>query len=150
MRDHTKVIGVGNSDRGDDGVGPAVASRVAERTLGIDISVSAADPSRLLDEWAGAGRVVIIDAVVDGSEPGTVSVIDAGAGEIPPDAGSVSSHGMGVAAAVDLGRALERLPEELVVVGVSARSFDGTGLTEEVAAAIPGAVDAVLEVMSRA
>ena len=150
MDDAVRVIGVGNPDRGDDGVGPAVAARVAEVMSAADVMVSVAEPTHLIEAWNGAGSVVMIDAVVDGSPPGTVRVFDASAGELPIDVGATSSHGMGVGAAVALGRVLGRLPERVMVVGVSVGRLDGSGLSDSVERAVPGATHAVLEVMARA
>lgn len=151
MVDRVRVIGVGNPDRGDDGVGPAVAARVAaESPPDVGVVVSIADPTRLIDRWSGADVVVVIDAVVDGSEPGTVTVLDAIDEPIPPDAASVSSHGMGLAAAIELGRSLDRLPEHLTVVGVTAETFEGVGLSEGVDRAVADATEIVLEVARNA
>ena len=54
MADTTRVIGVGNPDRGDDAIGPMVAARLAARVgPDLEIVVSTADPSRLIDRWTG-------------------------------------------------------------------------------------------------
>lgn len=151
MAEKIRVIGVGNLDRGDDGIGPVVAAVVAaESPPDIDVVASIADPSRLIDRWDGADVVVIVDAVVDGRDPGTITVIDGIKDPIPADVAAVSSHGMGVGAAIELGRSLGRLPDQLVVVGVTAESFEGHGMTERVRGAVPLAVDIVLEVARNA
>lgn len=146
MTETSRVIGVGNPERGDDGIGPAVAALLAGTA---DTAVSSADPTRLMQAWAGASRVVVIDALLDGSPPGTVRVFDA-ADEIPDDAGAVSSHGMGVGAAIALARSLGRLPDRMTVVGVSASDFDRSGLSEPVAEAVETAADVVREVLQYA
>ncbi len=157
------VIGVGNAWRGDDGVGAAVADRLGERlgdgrsatpadrwTGGVDVVVLDGEPSRLLDAWDGAAVAVVVDAVAatGGPPAGSLVVWDglAGTGPTPATGGaSPSSHGLGVAEAVALGRALDRLPAALVVVGVVGAAFDdGTGLSAPVAAAVDCAVAAVL------
>lgn len=148
MAEAVRVIGVGNPDRGDDGVGPLVASLVAK--MGADAVISTADPSRLLDAWSGAARVVLVDAVVDGFPTGTVRRFDATHDAIPADGGAVSSHGMGVGAAIALGRSLGRLPDRLTLVGVSASDFERIGLSEPVQRAVAGAVDMVMEEVAHA
>jgi hydrogenase maturation protease len=146
-----RVIGIGNPDRGDDGVGPAVASEVATRVASaVDVLVSTADPSRLIERWGAADTVILVDAVLDAAVPGTVSVFDATTEALPADCESVSSHGMGVAAAVELARSLGRLPEHLIVVGVTGSDFEGVGLTSPVESAVPRAVEAVMEVVAHA
>jgi hypothetical protein len=55
-------------------------------------------------------------------------------------AAPTSSHGLGVGQAVELARALDRLPRKLVVVGVEGADFgQGTDLTGAVAAIEPAA-----------
>jgi hydrogenase maturation protease len=144
------VVGIGNADRGDDGIGPAVAARVRERALpGVDVLVLD-DPLALLDAWEGYETVAVVDAVRSGAVAGTIHVRAAGRDDLPlapagrGDAGS--THGFGVAAAVGLGRALHRLPVRLVLVGVEGRCFDhGAALSPEVAAAVGAAGDQVVE-----
>jgi hydrogenase maturation protease len=60
----------------------------------------------------------------------------------------VSGHSAGLAEALRLASVMQRLPAELCVVGVVAASIEhGTELTKPVAAAVPGAVAAVIELL---
>ena len=64
------VIGIGNSFRRDDGVGPAVAAELIGRDLdGLRVITCAAETAALLDAWDGAALAVLVDAVL-GGEPG--------------------------------------------------------------------------------
>ena len=142
------VIGLGNPDRGDDGVGPDVVRRVgALAPGGVDVVVTD-DPASLLDLWADRDDVVVVDAVVSRREPGSVVAIDATRTGVPDDGwASVGSHGFGLAAAVELSRALGTLPGSLVVVGVEVdATTTGTGLSPAVEAAVEDAVQVVLAV----
>ncbi len=151
MADSVRVVGVGNPSRGDDGIGPAVAAEVAIRVdSSVDVVVSTSDPHSLIERWGSADTVVLVDAMVHGGPPGTVTVFDAALGPLPADIESVSSHGMGIPAAVELARSLGRLPEHLVVVGVAGREFEGIGMTREVRGAVEDAVRAVMEVVEHA
>jgi hydrogenase maturation protease len=48
-----------------------------------------------------------------------------------------STHAFGLPEAIELGRALERLPSQLLVYAIEGRDFSaGQGLTEDVAAAV--------------
>ncbi len=149
------VIGLGSVDRGDDAVGPEVARAVAERGLpGIRV-LEHEDPTGLLDLWADHDPVVVVDAVRSGVPAGTIRRLATGAGapRMPERAWSATgrggTHAFGLAAAVELGRALGRLPPRLVVVGVEADAFGyGAPLTAPVAAAVPAAVACVLAVLS--
>ncbi len=146
------VVGLGHADRGDDGVGVVVARRVAELELPGVTVVDHHDPTALIDLWAGHAPVVVVDAVRSGASPGTVHRLVVGAGEpaLPAASwaasGRGSTHGFGLAAAVALARALHRLPERLVVIGVEAASYrHGEPLSAAVAAAVPEAVELVRE-----
>jgi hydrogenase maturation protease len=147
------VVGLGDPARGDDGVGFAVARMVAARALpGVSVCVLR-DPVALLDLWCGHARVVVVDAVRSGAAPGTTHCIDASPGQPPLPAASWAStgrgtHAFGVAAVVELARALHRLPEELVVIGVEAASFGhGAPLSGPVQQAVPAVVDLVEELV---
>ena len=77
-------------------------------------------------------------------------MFDVGSDTFPPAFPSSSSHGLGLADAVALGKALGRLPNHLVVIGVEGATFEGVGLSPQVSDAVDAAVGAVLEVMSHA
>jgi len=142
----TVVIGIGNELRRDDGVGPAVAAELDAAGLpGVRVRTCAAEPAALLDAWAGAGRAVLVDAAA-GNEPGRVRV-----GTLSDFVGhsAVSSHDMDLRQAYELGRALGRAPDSVVVVTVDAADTGhGQGLTAAVAAALPEAVRTVLAVLA--
>lgn len=143
------VIGIGNRFRRDDGVGPAVAELLDGRTPpGVLVTVCDGDPSDLLDLWAHARLAVVIDAVLcEPSTPGRIwrTSVDALRGVT-----AASSHALGLPEVIPLGRALGRLPGELVVIAVEAQLLDlGLGLSAPVAAAVPRAVAAVLDELAR-
>ena len=61
------VMGIGNSFRRDDGVGPAVAAAVNARAIpDVSVLIDAGDPAVVLDAWAGIRLAVLIDAAVGG------------------------------------------------------------------------------------
>lgn len=142
------MIAVGNDLRRDDGIGPAVAAHLRE-ALPADVGLVVVDgePSRVVDAWTGTEVAVVVDAVRSAATPGTVHRLHVHPDGDPipaPGRGAASSHAAGLAEAVALGRALGRMPERLVVVGVEvAEVGDGPGLSARVAAAVPAAVAAV-------
>lgn len=140
------VVCVGNALRGDDGVGPAVAQVLRER--GMAAVVHDGEPASLIDAWDGAAAVVLVDAVVTGADAGTVHRFDAAAGTLRAGGGA-STHGLGVAEAVELARALGRLPRRVVVIGVEGADFaPGAELSPPVTAAVAEAADAVARELS--
>jgi hydrogenase maturation protease len=146
------VIGIGNAYRSDDAAGLAVAARVRARAPD-EVSVLEAEqePTRLLDAWSGAHRAVVIDAVSSGAEPGTLHRFDASGGQLPEGLFRSSTHAFGVGEAVELARALGRLPERVVVYGIEGASFvAGEGLTPAVAAAVESVAESVLHELREA
>lgn len=106
-------------------------------------------PVDLCERWSAADRVVVVDAVVSGAEPGTVRRVDALGEPLPTEAGPASTHGLGLKFALDLARTLDRLPGGLVIYGVEAATLEaGAGLSPAVAAAVGGVADAVARELS--
>jgi hydrogenase maturation protease len=146
------VAGLGNEYRGDDGVGPLVATRAVEEAgVGRDIG-PLADPLDLLGAWDDADLAIVVDAVRSGSAPGTLCVVDLseGADADPPTGRSrtTSSHGIGLASVLRLARAVGHAPSRLVVVGIEGERFGwGIGLSPAVAEAVPEVVRRVVELM---
>lgn len=139
------VIGVGNSYRRDDGVGPAVAERIDRLGLpGVRVVVTDGEPSRLLDAWTGTDVAVVVDAaVLREPTPGRIHRLPVGS--LPGTTTTSSSHGLGIPEAVELARALDRLPGRLVFYTVEvADTGYGTGLSTAVAASVPSVTEAVL------
>jgi hydrogenase maturation protease len=146
------VIGVGNTFGGDDAVGPLVARALRERvTDDVRLLEHEGEPTALLDEWGEASLAVIVDATRGAGEPGTVRRFDASAVPVPSSFAGTTTHAFSLAEAIELGRALGRLPPRLIVIGVEGRGFDaGAELTPEVAAAVGPAGEAVLDELQSA
>ncbi|MDT0166438.1 hydrogenase maturation protease [Actinotalea sp. AC32] len=148
------VVGLGSPDRGDDAVGPAVARGVAALRLPDVRVLTHEDPTDLVELWTGAELAVVVDGVRSGAPAGTLHVVDAGVGTrglAHPWAatGHGGTHAFGLATAVELARALDRLPPRLVVVGVEVAVLDhGAPLSGAVAHAVGPAVAAVAELVA--
>jgi hydrogenase maturation protease len=151
------VVGLGSPDRGDDAVGPTVARRVAALRLpGIEV-VEREDPTALIDVWDGRRLTVVVDAVSSNGEPGTLMIMESGVGSAPLTAdawagtGRGGTHAFGLAAAVELSRALNRLPRRLVLVGIEAGGLEhGEPLSAPVSAAVQPATEAIIGLLSQA
>ncbi len=145
------VIGLGNTMRRDDGVGPAAVALLEDSPPpGTDVVGLDGEATRVIDAWQGRNRAIVIDAVLTGEPAGTIHEVEVGRDALPDWHPGPSSHGAGVAEAVALGRALGRLPEELIVLGVEPADVShGPDLTAAVADALPGLVDRVRERAAR-
>jgi hydrogenase maturation protease len=142
----TAVIGVGNLLRGDDGVGPAVAAELEKSPPGdTDIIVLDGEVTALIEAWRGRRLAVLVDAVATGSSPGTIHELVVGRDEVPEWGAGFGTHAAGLAEGVALARALDRLPDELRIVGVEPADVSlGAGLSPAVKAAVPELVALVL------
>lgn len=132
------VIGLGNPDRGDDAVGLHVARRVAALGIaGVAVVEAGGDALAVLDHWAGAAQVVLVDAASPLTEPGRVHRLDPSLGPLPRELALGSTHAFGLADAVELARTLGRLPARMVIFAIEAAQCDhGAALSPAVAAAV--------------
>ena len=139
------VIGLGNSFRRDDGVGPAVAAAVDVLQLpGVRV-VCAADATTVLDAWDGVAVAVVVDAAAGGI-PGRVR--HCGPGDVDRGA-PAGSHDLSLRQTYELSRVLGRAPAALVVVTVDiGDAGHGVGLSPAVTAALPEAVRVVERLVS--
>lgn len=141
---HRLVIGVGNPHRGDDGAGRAVALRLRElRRSGAvpaDVQIEEIDgePTALLSRLEGVATVFVVDACLSGAAPGTIHRFDLSAGPLPSPPSGSSTHGIGVATAIELARAIGRLPAQCIVYAIEGRSFEvGAPLSPRVSLVVP-------------
>ena len=144
------VIGVGNRWRRDDAAGlevvDALRERVDDRVVGDKVALVESDgePTRLLDAFELAPKVIMVDAVVTGGDPGTVHRFTDE--QLPGGMGiGQSSHLVQLYETIALGKLLDKLPHGLVLIGIEAIDFDnGEGMTPAVAAGVVAAADAVV------
>lgn len=111
-----RVIAMG-SPHGDDQVAWRLAERLQLRKHANVTVIKLGDPLRLYDHLEECERLVIVDACSGGGMPGTVTRL-----EWPDEhilvRHSHSSHGFGLANALQLAEKLNRLPRKVVLFGV--------------------------------
>ncbi len=151
------VVGLGNPDRGDDAVGPVVAAGIAGLGLPCVDVIAHEDPTCLLDAWSEHSAVVVVDAVCSGAAPGTVVAIETGGHDGPAmgqawdRTGRGGTHAFGLATAIELARALGRMPERLVLVGVEVGCVEhGAGLSPAVRSALGRVQEVVVGLVAQA
>lgn len=115
----TRVLlaGVGNVFMADDGFGPALARRLAQRELprGVEVKDFGIRGMDLVYAMNGDHDVVVfLDAVPRGGAPGTLYVIEP---EIDPSAVAIDTHGMDPVKVLGLAGQLGPVPERVLVVG---------------------------------
>jgi hydrogenase maturation protease len=148
------VAGIGNIFLGDDGFGPEVVRRLAEhapddlagRARVVDYGIRGMHLAYdLLD---GYDVLVLVDALPGDGPPGEVTVLQVGAEDLaasePREPSAFDAHGMDPTAVLAILDALGGTLPPTYVVGCRPVSLeDGIGLSAEVAAAVPAAVETV-------
>ena len=141
----TLVLGLGSSILSDDAVGLVVARRLRER-LGdrddVDFVLNEEGGMTLLEESLGYDRLVVIDSILTGSEPGTIHRLD------PSDLGrsihSNSPHGLNLATVLELGRTQGMdVPSDVVIYAIEAA--DTLTFAEELTPALAARVDSIVD-----
>ncbi len=132
------IAGLGNDLRHDDGVGPAVALKVAHAAgPGVTVLVNAREPADLIEVWRDADVAIVVDAMEAGLAPGSTRRLDAAALAGSGFPASASSHLLPLSHVVELARTLGALPGRLLVFGVQGSAFGpGEGLSPEVQQAV--------------
>ena len=128
------LIGVGNPFAGDDGAGRAVARRLLARNhCALEVLEGSGEATSLMNAWTGFDDVVLVDACRGGGPAGSVHRIGPDEAERIAGLQHASTHSLGVAAAIGLGRALGTLPSRLVIYAIEAGHLrEGEGLSPEV------------------
>ena len=144
------VAGIGNLFCGDDGFGPEVVRRLAASGT-LPAEVRAVDYGirgmhLAYDLLDGYDALVIVDLLPGGDTPGEVTVLEVGEGDLGH--GDFDPHGMApvavLAGLADLGG---RLPPTYVVGCRPLDVGDRIGLSAQVEAAVPRAMDTVRAVL---
>jgi len=148
----TLVLGLGNILLGDEGVGVRVVERLQElyrfppEVQVLDGGTLALD---LLPYVEDADRLLVIDALEMGAEPGTIARLE---GDKVPAFLSVkiSPHQMGLADLLAAARLRNFYPQEVVLWGVQPEAVrPGLELSSPVAAQVEVLVDKVLAELNR-
>ena len=138
------IIGVGNRLRSDDGAGREAAARLAARFPAAPIRQLSGEMTELMEAWEGVDSVILIDALQSGQAPGTIHQLEAGDEPLPAFFRQTSTHGFGLAEAIELSRTFDSLPALVRVFGIEATDFSaGEGLSPAVEEAVGEVVEAL-------
>ncbi len=149
----TVVVGLGNPVRADDGVGLAVARLVRERlgeAEGVHVTELGAGGLRLAEAVSGYDRAIVVDALAAGGAPGTVRRL--GLDDLTGCRTVACTHDTSLPTALDVWRLLGApVPGEVTIFGIEVQDVDRftERLTDDVARAVPGAADAVIDEICR-
>jgi hydrogenase maturation protease len=148
------VVGLGNPLLGDDRVGWSVAEQLTDALPEqVEVDCLSVGGLSLMERLIGYETVVLVDAITSGQNPiGAVMRFPLEA--LPYRAADhiSSAHDMTLQTALKFGRTLgAQLPDKITIVAIeSTSSFDFSDeLSPLVAAAIPKAIQAVIEVLAQ-
>ena len=146
------VLGVGNVLMSDEGVGPHAVEAFAEgysATADVMLIDGGTSAMELLDDMAGAGLLVIMDAVASGAAPGTLIRLE---GEAVPKffTRKLSPHQVGIADVMATLALTGESPKETIILGVEPGEMSmGMELSAPVAAAVPRLLAQVVDELGR-
>ncbi|MCP4677795.1 MAG: hydrogenase maturation protease [Deltaproteobacteria bacterium] len=139
------IVGVGSTIRTDDGVGVHAVRRLQGHIQSEDVDTIELGTGglSLLDHLDGYDRVIIIDAIMTGRQPGTIC-------ELTAEEATCSVH-LGVGHEADLKATLavglkvlrKQMPRDIIVLGVEVQ--DITTFSEDLTPAVNAALPRVLK-----
>jgi hydrogenase maturation protease len=137
-RQRCVLLGIGNPDRGDDAVGRVVARQLRGFSLtNIEVIEHDGEGAALLTQLDGAVAAFVVDASASGAPAGTIRRFDVSAAPLPCLAFGLSTHGFGLAMAIELARTLGQLPPRCIIYAIEGVSFEtGAPLSAPVQAAV--------------
>lgn len=145
-KEKTIVLGIGNILLSDEGLGVHAVMELEKYDLPEDVEVVDGGTSGfgLLDTLSNAKKVIIVDAIRGGGEPGTLYHFKLKDGESIGELLPSSLHGIGI---LDVIRALELLGSrpDFEIFGIEPKSLDvGMELSNVVRESLPKLINAIL------
>lgn len=142
----TVILGVGNELLSDEGVGVHVVKALQKMELPTDIELyeGGTDGFGLLNIITAADRLVVIDSLKGGAEPGSIYKFDLKDAPGCPDLFKTSVHQIGILEVIHLSGLIGKTPQT-TVIGVEPKNIStGLELSAEVKAKIPKIIELVL------
>jgi hydrogenase maturation protease len=141
------ILGIGNILLTDEGIGVHVANELAKMDLpeGVSVVEGGTDGFRLLNVITEADRLIVVDAVKGGADPGSIYRFDIDEVKSAPAGFKTSVHQIGILEVIDLSELIGRKPHT-TVIGVEPKSLDmGMELSPEIHSKVPRIIELVLE-----
>ena len=142
-----KVIGLGNSLRGDDGIGPLIIQNLLndENDGPVELCDAGSDPFFILEKLLQPEPVLVIDCARMGLKPGSVRKISAKDNGFLESKYGLSLHGFNLADVWKMAQSMG-VENDLIVIGVEPEKMDfNTGLSGTVQKSIPTVIQMVKE-----
>ena len=145
------ILGVGNSFRRDDGIGPAViqALQNASKLQSVDLLDGGTDGFSLLECIKEYDETLVVDAVDMGLAAGEIRMFSPAEAKLTIQADALSTHGFGMAEVIALMETLG-IETELHILGVQVKDISfGEEMSLEVSEKIPEIIERVEEFVKK-
>lgn len=130
------VLGVGNSILSDEGVGVHLARRLQQEKFppNVEIQDGGTQGLELLDYMDDVAKLIIVDCVKAGEEPGTIYRFEPDKVDVIPKQYKISFHDLGIYDFLRIASIMETLPPT-IIFGMEPQSFEwGEELTPPIQA----------------
>lgn len=138
------ILGIGNYLMGDEGVGVHTARRLETMHLPANMEIvdGGTGGFHLLEYFEEHDIVILIDATLDGNEPGTIRLIEPRFAKDFPRA--MSTHDIGLRDMVSALQLMEKMPHiYLFVVSIETIQQQGIELTPPIERVMPALLEKV-------
>jgi len=143
---NTLILGIGNPILTDDGVGIKIAQKLKEENVKLEVIETSEAGITLLDLIVDYNKLIIIDSIkIEKGKPGDLYRLELE--DLKPSKDFSSSHGIGIATALELGQRLGyRIPKYIRIYAVEIKDNTtfGEECTEEVEQRIPFIVKQIM------
>lgn len=133
------ILGVGNLLLSDDGVGVHVIKRLNEEDINADLFDLGMGGFDILERILGYEKVIIIDSIITGTEPGTIYRLTPRDLSNFPDLSH--THSVDLPTSLKLGQQLmaDEMPDEIIIYAIEAEDITSfnENCTPRVEEAIP-------------
>jgi len=147
----TVILGIGNVLLSDEGIGVHVANELLSMELppGVSVVEGGTDGFRLLNIITEADRLIVVDAVKGGAEPGSIYCFNIDEVRNVPSGFRTSVHQVGILEVIDLSGLIGKTPRT-TVIGVEPKSLQmSLELSPEIKEKIPRIIELVFEELGK-
>ncbi len=141
-----KIISLGNTLRGDDGIGPAVLQELAKTDTGEKFKLidAGSDAFILLDHLTQTDPILLIDCARMGKNPGEIAVFSVEKSNIATVSKAIAIHGFSFAEIYKMAAALGKTAP-CIIIGVEPKIITfNKPLSNEVRNSIPHIINYII------
>lgn len=142
----TLILGIGNYLMGDEGVGVHTALQLQEMELPdyVEVVDGGTGGFHLLEYFENHEQVILVDATLDGNQPGNIRLITPRFAKDFPRA--MSTHDIGLKDMVSALQWMDKMPDiRLFVVSIASIQQQGIEMTDAVKKVVPDLMHHILQ-----